>query len=228
MILAIDLGSTSFKAAVFNAGRRAGEGTCALVYNRGPGGRVELDGGRVIEALRTAAAGALQAAGGPVPDAVAVTSQAQTFTVTDAGGTPLMPFISWLDVRGGAARDALAANAAFAEVARHASFPMLLAGQQLCQVRRLRDTCPGLLAGDHRVIPLSGYAVMQLTGSPVYDRNLAAMSGFYSMESGSWWAAALDACGLRAEQLPPLADVGRAAGRTTDAAAGLGVPAGVP
>jgi xylulokinase len=229
MILAIDLGSTSFKAAVFDAEqRRVGQGACILRYTYGAGGRVELDADHVVDAVRTAVGGALDRSDAACVTAVAITSQAQTFTITDSRFTPLMPFVSWMDTRGAAACGALAADLALAEVARHVSFPALLAGQQVCQVRRVRDTQPDLLADAHRVLLLPSWVTALLTGTAVCDTNLAAMSGLYSMVSGAWWPAALDACGLRASQLPALAGIGCPVGRTGGGAVDLGLPPGLP
>ncbi len=58
MILAIDLGSTSFKAAVFDAGmQRVGAGACEVAYSYGPGGLVELDSAHVVKAVRRVVVG---------------------------------------------------------------------------------------------------------------------------------------------------------------------------
>ncbi len=228
-ILAIDLGSTRFKAAVFTAGlERVGEGACELRYTYGDGGAVELEAEVVEDAVRGAVTAALAGTPGGVLRAVAVTSQAQTFSVTDAAYRPLVPFVSWLDRRGGAACAALQREGTLAEIACHATFPALDRALQLCQLRRLHDEAPGLPPAGARVLTLPAWLTARLTGAPVTDCNLAAMSGLYSMQQGGWWPAALRAAGVTEAQLPRLCAVGATAGITTAAAAALGVPAGLP
>ena len=224
MILAIDLGSTSFKAALFDGDlTRVGEGACELAYAYGPGGVVELDPVHVMAAVREAVSGAMTGIDPAELTAIAITSQAQTFTITDAAFEPLIPFVSWLDARAGDACEALAQDAALRDFARHVSFPALLPALQLCQVRHLRD-----VRSDRNILLLPGFLVAHLTGTPVCDRNLAAMSGLYSMELRSWWPAALGACGIETGQLPSLVDVGCVAGKTGAAAAALGLPTDLP
>lgn len=230
-ILAIDLGSTSFKAAVFGPSLRLlGTGAAPLDYVYGAGGAVELQPATVDAAFRGAIRKALRGAGLPAGTlrAVAITSQAQTFTVTDPKHHPRAPFISWRDLRARAACEALGRDAALRDLAAHASFPSLLPGMLLCQVRHLRDTRPKLLAGDVRILPLPAYCVARLCGRPACDANLAAMSGLYSMVRGGWWTAALDACGLTEARLPEVVPIGAVAGRTGGGAGAFGLPAGVP
>lgn len=228
MILAIDLGSTNFKAASFSAGQRVGHGAGALRYAYGPGGRVELEPAHALQALQTAVAGALRDQSPAAIDAIAITSQAQTFTLVDDGCQPLTPFISWMDTRAGAACRALAAEGSLDDFARHVSFPALSPALQLCQLRHLRDTQPELLRASSRALLLPSWILAQLTGAAVCDTNLAAMSGLYSMAAGTWWPAALAACGIAANQLPALAPIGSPAACTRARSPIPGLSAGIP
>jgi xylulokinase len=230
-ILAIDLGSTSFKAAVFGPSLRLrGTGAAALRYVYGAGGAVELQPAVVDAAIRGAVRRALRAADVPAQRirALAITSQAQTFAVTDHAFRPRMPFVSWRDLRARTACEALHREPALRDLAAHASFPALLSGLLLCQLRHLHDSRPKRLAGDVRILPLPAYLVARLCGRPACDANLAAMSGLYSMAQGGWWPAALAACGIAAAPLPEVAPIGAVAGRTRKEAAAFGLPAGVP
>src|SRR5436189_4004936 len=94
MILAIDLGSTSFKAGLFDSRLRLIRSNSApLKYRYAAGGHVELEVATVNAALKRIMAGMN---GYKV---IAITSQAQTFTVLDRRGKPTRPFISWQDGR---------------------------------------------------------------------------------------------------------------------------------
>src|SRR5437667_10099098 len=102
VILSVDLGSTSFKAAVIDENLEV-QGFCAreLRHQFAPGGKVELPVAEATSAVRKAIREAIALAGIRASKlrAVAVTSQAQTFTLIDKRGRPRMPFISWQDRR---------------------------------------------------------------------------------------------------------------------------------
>ncbi|NQT37413.1 MAG: hypothetical protein HQ581_07995 [Planctomycetes bacterium] len=229
MILAMDLGSTAFKAAVFDRNlQRVGSGACALRYDYRPGGVVELNPAHVLDAVRTAVKAATTGIDLTGLAAIAITSQAQTFTVTDAEFRPLIPFISWLDTRAAGTCKTVAATGAWADFGRHVSFPELLPAMQLCQLVHLQATQPELLRDGRRALPLPCYLVAMLSGDAVCDTNLAAMSGLYFMQLNEWWPDALAACGLAKNALPALVDAGAVAGHTTERAVAVGLPAGIP
>jgi xylulokinase len=228
VILALDLGSTCFKAALVGEddAPRA-EAAVELRYDRGSGGRVELpvaEAERSVrrllgEVLRTVPAGA-----GP-PRALAVTSQAQTFTVVDAQGRPRLPFLSWQDTRSREVCRALASRPELADAGAHGSFAELDPGLQLCQLARLREAGEGPASGE-RVLPLPGWLIGRLTDRCVTDDNLAPMTGLYSLRLDGWWPQALAAAGVTAEMLPAVLPVGALAGRLP--AERYGLPAGLP
>ncbi|MCG3146734.1 MAG: Xylulose kinase [Verrucomicrobiae bacterium] len=205
MILAIDLGSTSFKAGLFDARLRLVRSNSApLKYRYAAGGHVELEVPVVDAALRQIMAGMK---GYKV---IAITSQAQTFTVLNRRGQPTRPFVSWQDRR--AARACAALNKQLPDFSRHCSFSLVPA-LQICQLKHAP------IRRDETVLKLPSYAVHRWTGATVTDENIAAMGGLYSLAESRWWPPALRACGLRVEQLPRVVPVGTVAAHT---------PAGIP
>jgi len=231
MILAVDCGSTSFKAAVVDRRLKVlGAGSARLSYHYAGGGRVELEVEGAVTAFREVAAAALRAAGlnAAALRAVAITSQAQTFTVLDTHGRARMRFISWQDQRAGAACAALETMPSLSDFAAHSSFGAPLAALQICQIKHLQRTRPGFIRPADLMLKLPAYLVRRLTGEPVLDDNLAAMSGLYSLVLRDWWPAALEACRIRCEQLPRVIPVGGVAALTAAGARKLGLPEGIP
>jgi len=231
VILAIDLGSTAFKAGVFDTDTRCvGSGTGPLEYIYGHEGEVELEPAVVEGAFRQAVSGALGSSGTDRNSlsACAITSQAQTYTVVDASGKARFPFVSWLDVRADGARETLAEMPELSDFASHASFPDVLAGLQVALLRHLHDTQPGFVRQDDRILLLPSYLLGRISGSTCIDENLAAMSGLYSMSTRSWWDTAMAACGISAGHLSDVVPVGSAAARTDERADAFGLPAGLP
>ncbi|NOY79800.1 MAG: hypothetical protein GXP31_02220 [Kiritimatiellaeota bacterium] len=229
--LAVDLGSTHFKAGVFNGSlSRRSAGLRPLPTRRAPGGRVEIEPADVLDALAGCIGDALASSrtAGDEVRAIAVTSQAQTFTVLGPEGGPRIPFISWQDCRATETAREMARLPMFAEFAEHASFADILPNLQICLLHHLAVSRPGTVRTSDTVMPLSAFVVKRLCGNAFLDRNLAAMTGLYSMETGNWWDAALDYCGLRTTQLPELHPIGAVAARTDDRAADFGIPSGIP
>lgn len=231
LTLAIDLGSTHFKAAIFNRVLEVvGQGGWRVEYRANSNGRVELEVAPVLAGFRAVVTDALGSAGVATSRlaAIAITSQAQTFTILDGEGRAKLPLISWQDSRAGDTCRALSASPEFADFAGHASFGALLPGLQLCQLAQLRDRQPDWIAAGDWVVPLPSLLVRELAGGLWIDENLAAMSGLYSRKRRAWWPPALTCCGLNSAQLPVVCPIGTAPLRTDRRAERLGLRAGIP
>jgi sugar (pentulose or hexulose) kinase len=230
MILSVDFGSTSFKAAVVDGRLRVrGFAARAVEQQFGRDGKAEIPVVTATTALREVIRTALASAGIRAARlrAIAVTSQAQTFTITDQKGRAKLPFISWQDTRASATVDELKRNAEMHVFGRHCSFGAMIPALQICQLRQLRKSHPRLIAQAGFVFHLPTYFIHQWTGVAAIDDNLAAMSGMYSLELRKWWPAALRLCGLRGAQLPLVLPVGSVTA-VTSGAAKFGLPDGVP
>ena len=222
LVLAVDLGSTSFKAALLDRRLRiVSEGRSLLTYRYGAGGQVTLDVRSVDATMRTAIRDAVGQQGEQIR-AVALTSQAQTFTLLDPAGHACCPFISWRDGR----RDAVAAAARLSRkwpgFGQEAGFGQLLPALQVAQLAALRPS------SSLRAVLLPSYLLWRLTGALRVDENQAAMTGLYGLERRAWLPRALRACGIHSGQLPDLLPLGEVAGATKRTARRFGLPAGIP
>lgn len=231
MILSIDLGSTSFKVAVVDAklGVR-GLGSHPVNHRFAAGGKVELDVNEAASSLRKAILTAIKSADlrATALKAVAITSQAQTFTILDKNGKARMPFISWQDNRAVETCEKLKRNRSLAHFNQHCSFGVLLAALHFCQLRHLQETRKGFIGADNRIVHLPTYFVHRMTGVAAIDDNIAAMSGLYSLALRDWWPVALRICGLHKRQLPVLRPIGGVAALSNERATEFGLPAGIP
>jgi len=231
MILAVDLGSTSFKAGVFDrALTLRGLASRPIEHRYASGGRVELETEEVTAAFQHVLRAAIREAGvsPQALSALAVTSQAQTFTIVDPAGRAKMPFISWQDTRPQETCALLKRDPKLTDFARHASFGEILPVLQICQLRRLQTSRPGFLSREDRIVSLPTYLVRECTGVSAIDDNLAAMSGLYSLDLKDWWPPALEVCRLESRQLAKLVSVGSVASFTRRGAARFGLPEGMP
>jgi len=215
-ILALDCGSTNFKAAVFDQSlRRLGEDSEPLRYIvQGPK-RVEFDpevawhtSVRLIREV-CAQAGLSTAA----VCRVALTSQANTFCALDKAGHPLIPFMSWQDQR--SSREAALLNRRLGKgFHAHCSWPRADASLQATMLLWLKLHRPQCLEKAVAIVTLPGFLAMRLGMPNSVDPNLAAMSGLYSLKTGRWWKPMLKICGVDKRQLPAIVPLGRPLGTT--------------
>jgi len=209
MIVATDCGSTNMKAAVFTAdGSRLAESSIPLLYTIRTGSRVEFSPEDTRSCFQTLMANLCQMAGISCHEIrkVCFTSQAQTFTVLDANGLPLSPFFGWADSR--ADKEAVELQARFgADFHRVTGLPVVSPKHMISKVLWWGRTHGQSRA--MRFVSLPSYLAMQLGAAHVTDRNLAAMSGFYSIPDSHWWIHGLEAVGLEADQLGELTNPGQ-------------------
>lgn len=213
-ILALDCGSTNFKAAVFDPSlHRLGECSAPLRYIvRGPK-RVEFDpevAWRIsVQLIRKVCAQA-----GLSTEAVCrvvLTSQANTFCALDRAGQPLIPFMSWQDQR--AYREAALLNRRLgSSFHQNCAWPRAAPGLQAAMLLWLKSHQPQCLNKTVAIVTLPGFLAMRLGMPNSVDPNLAAMSGLYSLKTARWWKPMLKICGVNERQLPALVPLGRSLG----------------
>jgi sugar (pentulose or hexulose) kinase len=214
--LAIDLGSTSFKAAIFAADMHLlGEAGYKIAYLKADE-KIEIAHEEVDQAIQTVVSQAVSSAKIAITDitAVGIASQAQTFTFIDANGTPVRPFISWLDNRAVKTCEAMRNKAIFNDFSEHCSVERLYPTMQICLVRHLMNE-PNANYANCQLVSLPSYIIYRLTGSNVTDNNMSALDGFYSLQTQSWYKPYLDYCNLTVTQMPELIKVGEIAGQVT-------------
>lgn len=214
-VLAVDLGSTHFKAALFDAdGRRRADASVPVPYLHQDGSRFEMDPAKTQAALETLENLVRQKAGVRPEEigTVAYDSQAQTFCLLDARDRPLTPLISWLDRRADRESRELARRFG-GDFHRHCGFAHPADLMLLSKLLWFRRQAPERLARAVKIASLPGFAALpRLGGRLVCDRNLAAMSGVYSLAEGDWWEDALAYCGIDPRALGELVEPGQRLG----------------
>lgn len=226
MFLCIDLGSTSFKAAVYDCDLNVlGSDGARLDYAQ-LNERVELEPETVSDTVQNAVQGALKSAQLRPEEitAAAVTSQAQTFALR-MDKQFVTPMISWQDSRGEPAAASMKTDPVFDSFREHTSFYAPAPGLMLCLLTQVFEDHPEFVGGD--VVPLPSYVMEQLTGQRVLDENLAAMSGLWSLPEKKWNEVYLQRLGVTPAQLPEVGPLPALAGAAL-AENFLGLPEGCP
>lgn len=212
LLLGLDLGTTSCKAAVVShGGREMAHGRARVPWERVPTG-AEIAPERLVEAALAAAGEALAAApAGPI-GALGVASFAETGVLLDAHGEPVAPAIAWHDSRGAAQAERLVAELGaerFSE--RTGLLPRPLCS--LVKYRWLLDEHEPAARG-RRWLSGAEWIVHRLGGERVSELSLASRTGWLDVHARDWWDEALAwsgaPAGLLGDPAPATAPAGTA------------------
>jgi gluconokinase len=216
-VLAIDLGTSSARALVFDqAGRAVPE-----VLARRPSplrveddGTAELDPDRVVDAVgacldELAAQGNLDAV-----ETVAVSSAWHTVLAVDRGGRPLSAALTWADTRAAGLVGELAGRTDPARLHAETGAP-LHATFWTVKVPWLARQLGGAPA---RYLGVADYLAARLLGDGGASLSMASGTGLLDLATAGWNQAALDLAGVGPAALPTLHQPGWT-GRLTPAPA---------
>ena len=214
LFLAIDLGSTNTKAALYDERMlRLATQSVPLTYLRGDG-FVEFDPNvywnDLIELIR-----ALFASSGANPRelvSITLTGQAESLLVLDAKGQPLMNAISWMDERSLAECAALEAAFPGETCYAHTGQPAALPTWPATKILWLQKHKPEVYANAAHYVLLKDYIVYRLTGTLAADCSIATFSFYFDIYNRRYWPEMLGYLGIQECQLPPLAEPCETAG----------------
>jgi gluconokinase len=195
-ILALDVGTSSVRAQVFEA--EAAEGDPSRRDYPG-----ESDPMRIVELVREVLE---QATGAEGYDAAGSSSFGHSLLALDRAGRPLTPVLGWRDTRSADAADLLLSRLDNAAVhARtgcqiHTSYwPAKLAW--------LAQEEPEVFRSAHRFVSFCDYLYAQLIGREVPTGiSIASATGLVDLSTRTWDEELLETLGLDAERLPEISD----------------------
>jgi xylulokinase len=229
--LGVDIGTTSVKAAVFDErGQSLAVSRHDYTLETPAVDRVELDANlywtATVDVVRQCL-GILGGGGDPI-SAIAVSSQGETTIAVDRQGQPLYPALVWLDNRA-ASQAAKLAEILGDQAYRHTGLPEITPTWTACKILWLRQEQPQVFEAAHKFLLAQNFIVHRLSGQYLTDGAVACTSLLFDIVQHTWWEAALQAVGLDPQRLPAIAPTGSiAGGLTADAAAQLGLTAGIP
>ncbi|GIV85041.1 MAG: sugar kinase [Candidatus Roseilinea sp.] len=217
MILVLDLGSSSTRAALYDDRAQAvpNAWACAPVdFVVGEDGRCEDDPHAAFErvvAVLDALHAKTSSATPPITD-IGIGAYAASLVCLDAHGAPLTPIYTYADTR--CAEDARRLRAQHDELATLQRTGCRIRAHYLpAKLAWLARTQPDVFRATRWFASLSDYTRLRLFGHMQAGVSLASWSGLLNRHTGDWDEAWLDALGIARAQLPPIArDVERLEG----------------
>jgi xylulokinase len=221
LLLGIDVGTTGVKAALFTVdGHLQAARSVEYPTHHIRPGWVE----QKPEDWWTATCAAVRAALGDVPDAparvmgLAVSSQAPSMVALDAAGEPVRPALIWMDRRAEAETAQLVEQFGWDEVIRitgNRPDPYYVGPK----IKWFHQREPEAFRRTRWFAQIPGYINLRLTGELTLDDAQRGLMGLWDREGGGWSAALCEACGLTADQIPPVYPGHQLQGQVTPAAA---------
>ena len=215
-ILALDLGTSYLKAALFD---RDGE-PCALTriqmpVEDGPCGRREMNPQRFFETVKKALAHLSQSESGSLEDvaAVSMASQSNSFLLLDRWNNPVTPVILWTDERARDMTDATHALSRIPGFRRVTGVPAIGPEFMAPKLMWLRKNLPATWGTAARLSLLDDYLTWWFTGHHATEAGTAGLTGVVDIHHLAWWHPVCEALSVSHAWLPDIVRAGTDLGR---------------
>ncbi|WP_274364973.1 gluconokinase [Paenibacillus thermotolerans] len=208
-IVAVDIGTTSTKAAVVH---QSGSIRAALsaeypLYTPAPD-RAEQNPDEIVGAVADAVRSVMAKSAVRADEirCIVFSSAMHSLIALDREGAPLTPSITWADNRGApfvrVLKDQYDAQAIYAATGTpiHPMSPLL-------KLMWMRERDPSVFGKAHRFVGIKEYVLGRWfggTGKHVVDHSIAGAMGLFSLRNRTWHEPALQAAGIDASRLPEL------------------------
>jgi gluconokinase len=229
-VLAVDIGTSSVRAMVFDrSGNVIARSQLAYSTIRPAPYFEEQDPDLVRREAYRAMAECLVQAGAMAARIGAISFSSQLYGVIalDKDDKPLTRNILWSDGRAEPQAEAMKASHGDRWLYPDTGCPMNSIFP-LAKIAWLRESCPSTFSAVHRFVSIKEYVVAPLIGEWVIDHSMASATGLLDIRSHRWHAAALEAAGIRSEQLSlPVSGLEAFRLRLASPLAGCGLPGDV-
>jgi gluconokinase len=218
LVLALDIGSSSVRAALHDRLGRTVAGQTARVpytWDVGPDGAVRISTQALLDVVGETLDALSTTAGSLAADAVAggISCFFHSIVGLDDRGRPMTPVLSWADTTSAGAAAALRQEVDHDAVHALTGSP-IHASYWPARILRLRTERPSI----RRWTGFPELLAETLTGRGVASRSMASGTGMLDRARGSWAETLLDHLRLDPSQLPAVVGddeaIGRSAGRT--------------
>ena len=212
LVLAMDIGTSSVRAALFDGSAEEVAGTASRVersFRTTPAGGAELDAEEAVEQVAGVLDLALEncARLSLSPEMVAVACFWHSLVGLDEEGRAVTPLYGWSDARAGEAAKKLRAR--FDESAWHARtgcrFHATYWPARFCWLREERSA---LFESAKRWMTFAEFLVQRFYGQTAASVSMASGTGLLNLRARAWDAQMAQALGISLDQLPRIAAAG--------------------
>ncbi|MGH2866965.1 MAG: FGGY-family carbohydrate kinase [Solirubrobacteraceae bacterium] len=211
LIVGIDVGTTSVKAAVLDlSGREVAHGRAPVPWITVPTG-AEIAASDLLASAVLAAERALKGAPQGQVAGVGVASMAETGVLLDRRGDPVARSIAWHDSRGAEQVQRLEDTIGTDHFARRTGLK-ISALPSIAKYGWMREHWAQASSGV-RWLSVAEWIVRQLGGEEVAELSLASRAGWFDLHMRAWWDEALESVAAPAGLLPDPQLSGTAAGQ---------------
>lgn len=206
VLIGLDLGTTFAKAVVVTLdGVERAHGRARTPWRPVPTG-AEMDPHALVDTAVSAARDALARRPGGRVVGIGATSMAETGSLLDAEGQPVVPMIAWHDTRGEEQAEELAASLGADPFAERTGLP----ASRLCTLSKYRWMRAHLAEAKRGVrwLNVAEWMVRSLGGEEHADLSLASRTGFLDLAARRWWEDVLEWADAPPGLLPEPVDAG--------------------
>ena len=207
LVLAIDIGSSSTRSALFTAaGTRVSGSEASRQYSIDytASGGAELNALLLLQATRSCVAKTLKARTAPVT-AVGGSAFWHSLLGVDESGNPLTPVFTWADARGAPDAAQLRAELSEREIQLRTGC-MLRAPFWPAKLHWLRRTDPKRFRSVPRWRSPAAWIFEKLFGVGSTSHSMASGTGLYDLGTGTWDSQLCELCGIDEKQLGAISD----------------------
>lgn len=213
LVLALDLGTSSFRALCYDAQARVVEGTEEQLEHSPSytaDGGVEADAADLFDLLVLCIDGALHRLGRRSRDLVGVGSSCFWHSLMGAGpdGEPVTPLFLWADTRSGPFVKELKQDLAADEVQRRTGC-ILHSSYWPAKMGWLQERRPDAYRRSAKFLSFAEYAAGRLQDDSRVSLSMASGTGLLAIKDADWDENMLAYLGLARDRLPELTDIDR-------------------
>lgn len=226
-LLGVDIGTTHVKACVYDEdGKFLGASYHDTPTRRHRGGEAEYEAPPLERVVFEVIQQVAERFGSP--QAIGISSMAESGFLFDDAGEPLAPAIAWFDGRTASEaarwRERIAPLELFSRTGLH-----LAPRYSACKLEWHRENTPEVWSKAAGWLGMAEYIVFRMTGERSTDPSLASRTMLFSVEGEEWDEKLCKLAGVSPDLLPPVYEAGTGPGTLrSSAATHLSIPAGTP
>jgi sugar (pentulose or hexulose) kinase len=228
-IVTLDLGTTNIKTCVFDSALQEVCVSSGPVRYLREGNRVEFDPEKYWEACAALIRDVVSRSGIDKSRvrSISLTGQAESLVLLDGGLRPLRMGISWMDERSGEECELLKGEIGPLKGYARTGLPDIVTTWPLTKILWIKRREAHVFKRARFYLLIKDFILQKLTGRLLGEHTVYNFSYYFDIARKRYWEEALEAAGVREDQLPGLIGPGETAGTLTgDRSEELGLPGG--